>query len=328
MIYISMKFHSARIKTSLKGLGACIDFSNADTVNLVPYPVLANALRTMCGEIPIPSKRDNNAARRGIVEKNELYDYIAKNSYIRYDTRINFSTYGNNKIIPNIYEFEKGSKHQLNSNSAIQTVICGKTKAGHYTWNYLYRDMHDKSHFDRIVNLINSTIREWLDKNGYTSATDLPFNDVYEKALRFHLLDETYKRKIGEIFDDINKLKKGKLSSWMQLLWESSTFTPNTQYTMRVPVLNVSSRNYSVVLNGDIICPIDENDETLNCDGFLDRFLNNLKEHSGISSFLNGGYIEVVGFEKREPIPKFKSRYERIFNEDVDAMQCLSDSCR
>lgn len=327
MIYISMRFHSARIKTSLRGMGACIDFSNADTVDLVPYTVLANALRTMCGDIPVPSKRINNAVRRGIVKKNELYDYIAKNSYIRYDTRINFSTYGNNKIIPNIYEFEKGSKHQLNSNSAIQTVICGKTKAGHYTWNYLYRDMHDKSHFDSIVNLINSTIREWLDKNGYASATDLPFNDVYEKALRFHLLDETYKAGIGRIFDEINRLKKGKLSSWMQLLWESNTFTPNTQYTMRVPVLNVSSRNYSVVLNGDIICPIDEDDEVLNRDGFLSMFLERIKEHSGISSFMNGGYIEVIGLEKREPIPKFRSRYDKILKDDSNASQCLSIGC-
>ena len=140
-------------------------------------------------------------------------------------------------------------------------------------------------------------------------------------------MDETYKAGIGRIFDEINRLKKGKLSSWMQLLWESNTFTPNTQYTMRVPVLNVSSRNYSVVLNGDIICPIDEDDEVLNRDGFLSMFLDRIKEHSGISSFMNGGYIEVIGLEKREPIPKFRNRYDKILKDDSNTSQCLSISC-
>ena len=315
MYYITIEFYSGRILSNEK-----LYFNGIDMKHLITYRMLGNVLRTMCGEIPIPEKRETILSRY----RNPIYDEIAKKAFVKYNMDINFSeeisiNKKNEEIIkirPNIYEFMQGSKCQLNSHRKLNPsneTFDGNTINGHYTWNYLYRSLHNKEYFFQIVNLLNKALNY---TNGNT-VTNKNFKDICGELKNIKDY-ENYSKNINDLFEEINSCKKQtKLSCWQLLLYDYKKgdkiiYTPNGNYNFRVPILNINTMLRSVVFSGHIVCQIDENDNEV----IENKILEKLIENSGMSSFSNGGFMQVIGFGKEAKILNFEETFDRIFNDN------------
>jgi hypothetical protein len=253
------------------------DFSNP-----IPYTLLSNVLHVLCGEIPIPTKRKTTFSEK--YKRNEELDKIALNSYIRYDNQdIEVDDYN----LPKQKEFISSNKWHWNSeypNKTTFKLADGTTKIGngYYSWNIFKRHCGDT--FNEKVEILNNIIG--------MNSLKLTFDElVYELSKYWDSTDfSIYEKKFPK--------------SWYNVLFTKNNNNNSTTYPQsRTPILTNNGEAFITYINGEIICPI-ENDE------IIDAIINN---GNGSATLLEHGIVYVNAIENFEPIFNFKETFTKIF---------------
>lgn len=259
-----------------------------DIVTPIPYTLLSNVLHKLCGEIPVPSKRPT------FLKRLEIFDNIAKNSYIKYDIKplAKKSGYGYDNA-----EVFRTAKYAFDSHQNANTKFVlhdGSTiiYKGYYSWAYLEKTCENKANFDLVCDFLSDAIGE--DCRKYT------FEQMITKLSNYWNSD-AFKAKAETFFKECKFLSK----PWVNLFTNNPKCSSNTKYSSKTPLLYTSGVSNIIYLRGEIVCPID-NDEVIQA----------IKENSGTATILEHGLIYVKGLKKCTHLMNFEDDYEKIFEEN------------
>ena len=259
-----------------------------DFTNPIPYTLLGNILRKLCGEVPVPTKK------KTILVKNPIYDEIAlNNSYIYYKNKPIFNDKGD--VIN--YEFFQTKKFAYDSTLTYCTFFSlydgtVKKKKGHYNWDTVRINL-GKDNYDELISFIILLI-------GYNPLSQSIIQVVYELSKEYKKPE--FIKKVEEFanikrkkiiydwaYDVFFDYKKGKGTSENLALISSKT-----------PLLINNGIGKKVSCSGTIICEIS------------DEIAEKIRRNSGTAKILDGGLIWVAGYEKYEPVPNYKEFFEKI----------------
>lgn len=260
-----------------------------DFTNPIPYTLLGNILRKLCGEVPVPTKK------KTILVKNPIYDEIAlNNSYVHYKNKPIFNDKGD--VIN--YEFFQTKKFAYDSTLTYCTFFSlydgtTKKKEGHYNWDTVRINL-GKENFNKLISFIASLI-------GYNPLSQSIVRIVYElskeygkpefvKKVEEFVITETKGKFYGWVYDVFFDYKKGRGTSHNLALKGSKT-----------PLLINNGVGKKVSCSGTIICEI------------TDEIADKIRQNSGTAKILDGGLIWVAGYENYEPVPNYKEFYEKIY---------------
>lgn len=257
----------------------------------IPYTLLSGVLHKLCGEIPVPSKRQT------FLERIAVLDEIAKKSYVNYDIKPILNEKG---YVTNAETFVTSKCHYNSHQKAYTefTLYDGSVVNfnGRYTWDYLRRTFDSADNFDRLCSFISGIIDDNCEK--YTMPQLV-------KKLSFYWGEDEFDKKVDEFLFENKQISSELKSAWKKTLFGKHATGNNTAYTSRTPLLYGHGIAKICYISGDIICPIDD-----------ERVIQALSENGGIASILEGGFVYITGLENYEPVPNFKEKWEKIFNEN------------
>lgn len=305
MIYLHLKFENCglisgkrkmkmgKIESSSPHLNKMGNISNEDIdvqnygndfSNPIPYTLLSNVLHVLCGEIPVPTKRKTPFSEN--YKRNEELDNIALNSYIRFDNQdIETDEYN----LPKQKEFISSNKWHWNSAYPQKTTFklydgTTKTCDGYYSWTIFRRHCGNTNTFNEKVEILNSIIG--------MDSLKLTFDElIYELSKYCDLQDfSIYNEKFSK--------------PWYNLFFTKNDNKNSTTHSnSKTPILTNNGEAYITYLNGDIICPIEN-------EAIIDAIVNN---GSGVATLLENGIIYINAIENYEPIFNFKETFTKIF---------------
>ena len=300
MIYLHLKFENCGLVSCGKNMGKStsphlnkigkvnsedIDFQNYgnDFSNPIPYTLLSNVLHVLCGEIPVPTKRKTPFSEN--YKRNEELDNIALNSYIRFDNpNIELDKFN----MPKQKELFNTNKWHWNSSLPQKTNIKlangeVKTFDGYYNWSFFKRHCTNEEDFNNKILIIKDIIK--------TDPLTLTFDEtVFELSKHWDYINKT----------EISKIFKG---CWGNILFNIESTTPSSYPQSKTPILVNRGLAYITYLNGDIICPIEN-------EAIIDAIINN---GCGVATLLENGIVYVNAIENYEPIANFKETFTKIF---------------
>lgn len=291
--YLVLKFENAGlicgkskhfVRSSHGNRGKIEASEGHDKVTPIPYTLLSNVLHKLCGEIPVPSKRPT------IFKRLEVFDDIAKNSYIKYGIKPiqKKSGYGydNSEVfVTSKYAFNAHQKvnatFKLHDGSVLK-------RPGRYTWSYLEKACENKANFDLFCDFLTGIIGE--DCRKYTM-------EQFITKLSAYWGNEEFNAK-AERFMAENKFLP---QPWANLLFNKPASTSNTNFTSKTPLLVTSGVSEIIYLNGKIVCPIDN-----------EEIIQALRENSGTATILEHGLVYIDSLTNIFD----DDGYERIFDEN------------
>ena len=125
---------------------------------------------------------------------------------------------------------------------------------------------------------------------------------VYEMSKYYN--DDTFKEKTDRFIEERKKMVNGKkriLSCFYNLFFNKIGTGSNTDLkTSNTPLALNNGIGGKLSLSGEIICEI------------TDEIASKIKQNKGVANLLEFGLIYVVGYEKYEPVPNYKEKYEKI----------------
>lgn len=264
-----------------------------DFINPIPFTLVSNILHCLCGEIPVPSNK------KSLFKRNEVYDNIAKNSYIKYDNKPIFSEKG---YIYNTEIFQT-KKWQFDSTMKYSTIFrlydgSEKTMSGHYNWDIIKRSFYDDDYND-LINFIHSVI--------HINPITLSFPQVIYELSKFYK-DETFAEKVKSFYEVHKGMRDGKkrFPDWTYDLFFNYKVGKGKGDNLplkssRTPLLINNGIGEKFSLSGTIISEI------------TDEIADKIRQNKGVANLLEFGLIYVAGYEKYEPVSNYKEIYERIY---------------
>lgn len=318
MMYLHLKFKNAGLLSYRKGgHGAASphyqrnqqyfndmitdkNSSGHDLTNPIPYTLLSNVLHCLCGEIPTPTKR------LSIFSRSEELDEVAKKSHFKFETDLYFDPFGR-PLFRETYQTQKNTPNTGTDSSEMFQLHDGTWKEvkGHYCWAYF--DKQFKKNLDSHKSYL-TLIQKYIGVNPRT--LNIP-QVVCE--LSKHWDKEEFINDAIELMQN-NKTQVG----WNELLFNfniqkindevSISKTPskgNGLWKGQTPIVNIKGINFITRLNGDIICPIED-----------ENIINRIKEGKGFANFLEGGIIYVDSIDFFEPIPNYEDSFKPIFSNE------------
>lgn len=276
-----------------------------DLNNPVPATLFANALRVLCGYIPIPTMRKTYMK----LDRHEEIDDIAVNhSYIKYNTPdLVIDEYGK----PNYFELHSTQKVKYDSHlmcSEIFKLYNGSTIEieGQYNWNYV------KRYFDQCPGMFKELLR-LLEKHIGRDPMYYSFKDMIYELSKYWDSDE-YRNDADNYIKEWNnnkppKNKDGVSIGWRKLLFHTEKFNKseikitnsNTTYNSVTPLLIKNGIGGKVYVSGDFICEINN-----------PVILERIKRFSGIASLMENGMVYIHRMCNYEPVIGFKETYKKI----------------
>lgn len=256
------------------------DFSNP-----IPYTLLSNVLLTLCGEIPVPTKRKTPFSEK--YNRNKEFDEIALNSYIRFDNQdIKLDNF-NMPIQKEIFNTNKWNWQSTLPQKTSFKLANGKTKIieGFYNWSIFNRHcINDEEFKIKILNLIENIIK--------INPLTLTFDEtIFELSKYWDIIDKEF----------INNEFKNK-GCWLNVFFNIECDSSSTHRDTKTPILVNRGLAYMTYLNGEIICPIEN-------EAIIDAIINN---GNGSATLLENGIIYINAIENFEPIFNFKETFSKI----------------
>lgn len=268
-----------------------------DLTTPIPYHVLSGVLAHLCGEIPVPTKRQTNFKRIDVL------DEIAKNSYVKYDIKPIIDEKGH---ILNAETF-RTQKTAYNTEMKVSTTLVDfngieHNYKGKYNWDYLRRCFGDEEDFNKLVYFINDCLKN--------DVTQLTFPEMYLHLSKLHN-NIQFHNKVENFLTNHQSISNELKSSWKYVLFgiKHNGKLPtagNTSYSSRTALLYSSGTAKIVYISGNIICPIDNN-----------TIIESLYENTGTATILEGGFVFTLGLENYPPVPNFEHKFEKIFIEKI-----------
>lgn len=272
-----------------------------DLTNPIPYTLLSNVLHCLCGEIPASTKR------LSIFPRSEKLDEIAKNSYFKFETDLYFDKWGN-PLFKETYQTQKTNPDSPSKLGTKFELYDGSWKEiqGYYCWAYF--DKQFKKDSDIHKNYL-TIIQKYIGVNPRTlNIRQVVFElskhwdkeEFINDVVKFLKENNKHRKPWDELFFNFqNDIKNG------EIIINNKTTRGNGSYKGLTPILNIRGTNYVTRLNGDIICPI--NDENI---------IKQIKDGKGFANFLEGGLIYVDTIDFFEPIPNYKDSFKPIFSDE------------
>lgn len=257
-----------------------------DVTNPIPYTLLSNVLHVLCGEIPVPTKR------KSLFERIPILDEIARKSMIYYYNPVTFNQYGKMEGT----EFFQTQKWHWNSTMPISTTFniadgTVKTVSGWYNWNMFNRNVKLQEHRILLREFIKSIIG--IDTNSLTLK-----ETVYE--LSKYWGTSVFEEKVKCFISENPRLYS---MPWLNVFFNIDASGSNTAPLSSTPITVTKGTGRIKYLNGEIICPID--DENI-CNAIINNGV-------GAATLLENGIVYVVGLEKYHPYGSFNKNWEPIF---------------
>lgn len=268
-----------------------LDATGHDWINPIPYTTLSNVLHCLCGEIPVPTKK------RSLFKRNPIYDEIAKNSYVRYDVKPEFNdkgyitndeiyqtakwAYDSNMTYPSFFNLSDGTIKEMN---------------GYYHWSNIKKNITYGTDYEDLLKLIEEVIG--------VKPEDLSVPQVvYEMSKHYN--EDTFKEKVDNFIKERKKMVNGKkriLSCFYNLFFNKISTSGNIDLrTSNTPLALNNGIGGKLSLSGEIICEI------------TDEIADKIRQNKGVANLLEFGIIYVTGYEKYEPVPNYKEKYEKIY---------------
>ena len=305
MVYLHLKFENSGLiysdkKTSHITRHGLYPYENKEDnkyenddyfVNPIPYWLLSNVLHSLAGEVPVPTKKETFIK----YERISLFDEIAKGSYVKYNNVFKYKTKTKEgeiteKICGELFNTNKyhwNSGRQCNHTFTKKDGTQYKVFNGFYSWDYFRRSCVDENEFKEKIGE--------LERMYGVNPLEYTLNDF---VVSFR---EKMKGKVSE--EILQKFKHG----WSNIFFCQDKKGNPTEIKSRVQLNTLKGVMYKVVLNGDIICPIDTDEETEY------NLINRFKNGKGVARLLDDGICYITGIEKCEPINNFREKYEKIF---------------
>ena len=257
-----------------------------DLSNPIPYTLLSNVLHVLCGEIPVPTKRQS------LFERIPKLDEIAKNSFIKYETPITFDKFGKiqGREIFNTQKWNWESTLPITDTFTLHDNST-KTVSGWYNWNYFRRSVKNEENRKIILDFIESIIH--IEPSSLTFKETVKELSKYWETPEFQVSLQDFKNK------NENICKK----SWMMVLFNVTGNSSNTKPNSSTPLVVNRGVGKIKYINGEIICLIE--DETI-----CDAIINN---GCGMATLLENGMVYVAGLEKYHPYGDFNEEWTQIF---------------
>ena len=254
----------------------------------IPYTLLSNILHKLCGETPVPTKRQT------FLERIPMFDEIAKNSFVKYDIEPVMGKFG----IPTNSETFRTSKYAFNAHQNVETTFQLADGSmlkipGRYSWDYLKRACGS--------NEVRKTLFTFLTKLIGTDCTKLTMTEMV-KELSKHWGDDDFNAKVDAFLEKNPLVHKELKAPWERALFGKESTGANTSYNTRTPLLYTNGLARITFISGDIICPID-NEEVIQA----------IRENCGTATVLENGIIYVSHIGKHISIPDFETSYRKIF---------------
>lgn len=268
-----------------------LDATGHDWINPIPYTTLSNVLHCLCGEIPVPTKK------RSLFKRNPIYDEIAKNSYVRYDVKPEFNDKG---YITNdeIYQTAKWAYDSNMTYTSFFNLSDGTIKEmnGYYHWSNIKKNITYGTDYEDLLKLIEEVIG--------VKPEDLSVPQVvYEMSKHYN--EDTFKEKVDNFIKEREKMVNGKkriLSCFYNLFFNKISTSGNIDLkTSNTPLALNNGIGGKLSLSGEIICVI------------TDEIADKIRQNKGVANLLEFGIIYVTGYEKYEPVPNYKEKYEKIY---------------
>lgn len=267
------------------------DATGHDWNNPIPYTTLSNVLHCLCGEIPVPTKK------KTLFKRNPIYDEIAKNSYVKYDIKPIINEKG---FITNDEVFQT-AKWAYDSNmryfSPFQLADGTQKKInGLYNWYTIKKNITYGNDFEELMNFIENVIG--------VNPLSLSVPQVVYELSKFYN-DENFNNKVDNFIAEREKKVNGKkriLSCFYNLFFNRVSTSNNIDLkTSNTPLAVNNGVGGKLSLSGEIICEID------------DDIAEKIRLNGGVAKLLEFGMIYVTGYEKYEPVPNYKNKYEKIY---------------
>lgn len=267
------------------------DATGHDWNNPIPYTTLSNVLHCLCGEIPVPTKK------KTLFKRNPIYDEIAKNSYVKYDIKPIINEKG---FITNDEVFQT-AKWAYDSNmryfSPFQLADGTQKKInGLYNWYTIKKNITYGNDFEELTNFIENVIG--------VNPLSLSVPQVVYELSKFYN-DENFNNKVDNFIAEREKKVNGKkriLSCFYNLFFNRVSTSNNIDLkTSNTPLAVNNGVGGKLSLSGEIICEID------------DDIAEKIRLNGGVAKLLEFGMIYVTGYEKYEPVPNYKNKYEKIY---------------
>lgn len=278
------------------------NFDNPITVNIV-----ANVMRVLTGDIPVPTLKPNN------IGKNPIFEKLASNAFVRYDAERIDKT-GR----PMFTECMNTNKsHVKNSESTVIQefeLFNGTTyeAKGHYDWHMFEQTFSNDNPINKESLL--SFISEIIDVE---NVRELTFREVvYRLSEYWHT--EDFENKVKAFFDE-KYTTNAIIDPWSYILfgcvWSKGVISrevptgSNGSYAGKTPLLYSKGIATAMYVSGDIYCPV--TDEMIEC----------LSENMGTATILDGGIAYVTEIEIYDENRLFYEEFSKILNrEDAIAL--------
>lgn len=291
------------------------NFQNPVTVNIV-----ANVLRALSGEIPIPTLKPHER-----FPQTPIYEELAKNSFVRYATPVKESVKTKFGIFPAFTETERTSKahvkdsHMKNIKTKLEKFDGTISEyAGRYNWDYFYRTFENHKGINvanEIINLFNGFLETDMTKKSFYNAF---------KAYTCLWGNEEFENQAENIITNY-----GINAPWAYVLFgfwiknKERTYLPptsnNTSYKSQTPLLLLNGVANVMSISGEIYCPI------------TDEIYERLKKYGGFATIFDGGvvfinniiennkpsenYLHKCGFDKVLTLDEAITLYESTLSE-------------
>lgn len=273
------------------------NFANPVTVNIV-----ANVLRALANDIPVPTLKPTNIA------KNPIYEELASNAYVRYDLPM-----VDEKGHPMFLEYITTNKsHVKNSHQKVsqEFELFDGTKinvSGCYNWHYFDKTFEngnlinkdsllafigktlgiDKSDVQQkytFVGIVKELSKYWKDKAFQDKVLDFFTKNYTNNAIRTSwavvFFGCYYNSKAKTLSMNVFDIPKDKLPKI-----DSIITGKNTDHASETPLLFTRGIGLVRYVDGDIYCPVN------------DAMVDAISDGERTATILDGGLVYIVEIE-------------------------------
>lgn len=283
------------------------NYNNPITANIV-----ANVMRALTGDIPVPTLKPND------IGKNPIFEELASNAFVKYDAQRM-----DEKGKPLFTECMNVNKsHVKDSHSKItnefklfdNTTYIAKGSYNWYTFDQTFSN-DNPINKDSLSIFIGEII-------GIENIRTLTFEDMIYRISKYWHTDE-FEKKVKDFFDE--KYTTNAINApWTYMLfgcvWNKGSISreiptgSNGSYKGKTPLLYTKGIASVMYVNGEIYYPA--TDEIVKC----------LSENAGVATILDGGLVYVVGLENHDEDYLMNVGYEKIITREEAINACKSMS--
>lgn len=277
-------------------------------MNPVTTNIVANVLRALAGDIPVPT------LKKSFIAKNPVFEELASKAFVKYDSIIQ-----NDNGFPVTESFQSNKSHLKNAHSKISQTFTlyddsQRKVSGVYDWFSFDRTFKGED---------NAVILDFFKRelNLDTNPRQIPFKDIV-KSLSALWNDDGFKARASQLLKSVKIL-----DPWTYLLFnkrmdkkgekndDGSAVGSNGSSKGKTPLLCSKGFSSIMYISGSFYCPV------------TDELLAFISNGTGTATILDGGFAYISEKEKRDEHWLELNGYTKILSREEALSVQKSNSC-